>query len=249
MNGRFLASARAAISEYCIQVILVDPPQFQLLLGTSAAEGVLDRTVHDVNHCPHPRELLGAHPFPIHFQVAEEHFSRIGSSQLRILAAKSFDLNAGQRGIVGNIVDARLAVRSRWTRTMSDARIFDGSGLPRIAGIAPDPAAVAAHGSAARITSKDKAICRQRCSLEMQPSVRKTKARRLRQSRTTKPTETAVRVGRHLEQRVARVEHGPAREAERGPRVANIGANARAAALSSGQGQRGCCPMSRRRPR
>ena len=109
MNGRFLASACAAILEYCIQVILVDPPQFQLLLGTFYTECVLDQIIHDVNHCPHPYELLGPRPFPIHFQVADEHFLRIGSSQLCILAAKSFDLNADQRGIVGDVVDARLA--------------------------------------------------------------------------------------------------------------------------------------------
>ena len=84
----------------------MDPKQFQVLLGTSAAEDVLDCTDHDVNYCPRPRELLGVHPFPIHFQVANEHFLCIDSSQLCILAAKSFDLNAGQHGIVGNVVGA-----------------------------------------------------------------------------------------------------------------------------------------------
>ena len=129
MNGRVLASTRAAILEYCIEVILVDPPQFQLILGTSAAEGVLGRDVHDVNGCPCSRELIGTHPFPIHSQVADKHFSRIGFSRISILSAKSFNLNAGQRGIVGNVVDARLAVRSKWTLTMCKSRIRFGIDL------------------------------------------------------------------------------------------------------------------------
>ena len=130
MNGRFLASTRATLSEYCIKVILVDPPQSQLLLGTSAAEGVLDRAVHDVNRCPCLRELLRTHPFPIHFQVTNKHFSRIGSSKISILAAKSFNLNAGQRGIVDDVVDAQIDVRPRWTRTMCNSCILFGNGLP-----------------------------------------------------------------------------------------------------------------------
>ena len=111
--------------------------------------------------------------------------------------------------------------------------MFDDSGLPQIVGIAPGPVAVAAHGSAARISSKDKAIRRQRRLLDMQPLVRKKKGHRLCQSRATKPTETPVWVGRHLDQRVSCVEHDPVREAKRGTRVANT----RAAALLSSQGQ------------
>ena len=177
MNERFFASARTVILEYCIQVIIVDPPQIQLLLGTYTAEGLFDRTIYDVSRSPQPRELLGVHPFPIHFQVAEEHFSRIGSSQLCILAAQRFDLNADQRGIVSNVVDAQLAVLSRWTQTMRDVQMFVDSGLPRITDIAPDPAAVTAHGSTARITLKDNAICGGRRLLEMTPLVRKIKVR------------------------------------------------------------------------
>ena len=69
--------------------------------------------------------------------------------------------------------------------------------------------------------------------------MRKTKARHFYGKRTIKPTEPAVRVGRHLEQRVARVEHGPVCEAEYGPQVANIGDNARVTALCSAMDREG----------
>ena len=71
---------------------------------------------------------------------------------------------------------------------------------------------------------------------KMQPLVRKKTARLLCQSNALKQTETVVRVGRHLQQLVACVEHCLACEAEYRPIVANVDDNTHSVVFSSGQG-------------
>ena len=106
------------------------------------------------------------------------------------------------------------------------------SALPCITGVAPDPPTVAIHCLATCIILKDKAVRQRRRLLQMKSSVRKKETRSLHQSRSEKPIETTVWIGRHL----ACVEHDPSRQAEPSAGVTNARADARTAALLSSQG-------------